>query len=73
MNQKRKSKILFYLLTETALYRSDQMLKQIDEWIHALQTGELIETDTDDSEALDEFEAHLKQTYLKTRDLLKRH
>ena len=67
--ESKNSRTVYYLITETEIYRSDQILRQIDDWQKAFRTGRLVQVPDADPEALDEFEAHLEQTYLEGRSL----
>jgi hypothetical protein len=72
MESKNKSKLVYFLVTEDAIYRTDELLEQIDHWIHAFKTGSLIRAPNAMAEAIDEFEAHLESIYLETKKLVQR-
>lgn len=67
--ESKKSKSVYYLITETEIYRTDEILKQINQWHKAFKTGRLVQVPNADPEALDEFEIRLEQTYLECRRL----
>jgi hypothetical protein len=69
MGSKHKPKTVYYLVTETEVYRTDELLKQIDQWVQAFLTGRLIQAPCADQNSLDEFEAHLESTLLETQKL----
>lgn len=70
MGSKRKTKTVYYLVTESEIYRTDELLKQIDQWVQAFLTGRLIQAPYADQNSLDEFEAHLQETLLETQKLV---
>jgi hypothetical protein len=70
-NHKTIEKPVYYLVTEKEVYRTDEMLQQIDEWIDAFLTGKWIRCPEAPPEALDEFEAHLLQTLQETQKLIR--
>ena len=69
-NQNYKLNTVYYLVTETEIYRTDHILKQIDEWIHAFKSGKLIRVPSITQDELDEFEAHLEETLFKSQKLV---
>lgn len=69
MGSNKKPKTVYYLITHDEIYRTDQLLDQIDRWIYAFRHGKLIRAPYADQESLDEFEAHLEQTLLETQRL----
>jgi hypothetical protein len=66
-----KSKSVYYLITDTEIYRTDQILKQIDQWANAFQNGRVIQCPYADEASLDEFEAHLEETCLEVNRLVR--
>ena len=72
MGSKNKSKLVYLLATETGIYRSDEILEQMDFWIHALKTGRLIRVPNATPEAIDEFEAHLQSVFSATERMPQR-
>ena len=62
-------KTIYYLITEDKIYRTDEILKQIKEWIDAFLVGKLIKVPYAHKNALDEFEAHLESTLLECQKL----
>ncbi len=70
-NQKKSKRPVYYLVTEKEVYRTDEILNQMDEWIQAFLTGRLIRCQGVSREALDEFEAHLTQTLQETEKLIR--
>lgn len=69
-NQNYELKTVYYLVTETEIYCTDHILKQIDEWIHAFKSGKLIRVPSLNQDELDEFEAHLEETLLRIQKLV---
>ena len=66
MGFKNKSKLVYLLVTDDSIYRTDELLEQIDSWIHAFKTGKLIRVPNATPESIDEFETHLESIYLET-------
>ena len=64
-----KQKTVYYLVTETEIYRTDEILKQVDEWVRAFLIGRLVQVPFADLDSLAEFEAHLENTLLETQKL----
>lgn len=69
MASNRKTKVVYFLITEKEVYRSDEVLNQIDEWIAALKIGKLVRVEPADLESLDEYEAHLTEAFLENKKL----
>lgn len=69
MKPNQKSKSVYFIVTDTEIYRTDLILEQIDEWIRIFKTGKIIRTTHADEESLDEFEAHLEQTLKEVQTL----
>lgn len=72
MGSKNIRKTVYYLVTQNEIYRTDEILKQIDSWIDAFRNGKIIRAPYADQGSLDEFEAHLEQTLLETQILMHR-
>jgi hypothetical protein len=66
-----KTKAVYFLVTDTAIYRSDAILDQINEWIAAFKTGQLIPVGLAAPESLDEYEAHLAEVLLERQKMKK--
>ena len=71
MESKYKTKTVYFITTDTAIYRSDEIFKQLDDWIQALKVGQLIRVETADSDSLDEYEAHLADLQLESQKLVR--
>jgi hypothetical protein len=69
-NQNYKLKTVYYLVTETEIYRTDKILEQINEWIHAFKSGKILRVPSITENELDEFEAHLEETLLESQKLV---
>lgn len=69
MEFRNKIKTVYYLITDQEVYRTDQILHQLDEWIKAFRSGQWIRTEGTDEESLDEYQAHLEQVVLETQRL----
>lgn len=67
--ESKNSSTVYYLITENEIYRTDEILSQIDKWHQAFRTGRIVRLPNATREALDEFETHLEQTYLEGRRL----
>lgn len=67
--ESKKNKTVYYLVTDTEIYRTDEILNQIDHWVAAFLTGRIIRALDADPTSLDEFEAHLEATLLETQKL----
>jgi hypothetical protein len=70
MESKKKSKSVYFLVTDTEIYRTDQILRQIDLWADAFRNGKVIQCPYANEALLDEFEAHLDETCLEVRRLV---
>lgn len=71
MASNKKPKTVYFLITETEIYRTDYILKQIDEWITAFVSGRIVRAPYPDENSLDEFEAHLQKTADEIKKLIK--
>jgi hypothetical protein len=69
--KKDNSNTVYYLVTETEIYRTDRILQQIDEWIDAFKVGKIVLAPGGTQIELDEFEAHLEAACFEMKSMIR--
>lgn len=69
--QEQDLKTTFYLISASKIYRTDEIMREISEWIIAFRTGILIRAPFATEEDVNQYHVQLEQTFREVQTLLK--